>query len=116
MAFPTVHHAAPDGDGPDYSDGIGWGGSWLTRDERAEADAKYLRAMAAINKRARRRELAREIATIKAMQKAGLPVRRAVVDGVTVELGQVEPAATPARGSAAEPRDEWDADLAPLRQ
>jgi hypothetical protein len=54
--------------------------------ERRESLMAYAAQDAAYKRKQQRRELAREIATIKAMQKAGLPVKRAVVDGVTVEL------------------------------
>ncbi len=72
------------------------------RKER-EADDEYIRAMAALQRRERRERLAREIAVIKAMQKAGLPVRRATVAGVDLEFGSPE-----AAGKAA-PDDEVEA-------
>jgi hypothetical protein len=50
----------------------------------------------ALKRRDRRQERAREIAAIKALQKAGLPVRSAVIDGVRVEFGQRDPTPTPA--------------------
>jgi len=88
--------------------------------QQREADAKYARAMAAISRRERKEQLAREIAVIKAMQKAGLPVRRATIEGVDLEFGQPEPArAAPVNGTAGD-LNEWDADLgiqtSPLRQ
>jgi hypothetical protein len=98
-------------DGPDYSgidpdSGIRWGDSWsvFTREERAEAWRVWGAAYAADRRREQRREEKRQIRVIKAAMKAGLPVRRAIVDGVTVELDKVT--ATPARGSAVELRGE----------
>jgi|HubBroStandDraft_6_1064221.scaffolds.fasta_scaffold2472547_2 predicted Fe-S protein YdhL (DUF1289 family) len=44
----------------------------------------------ALKRRERRREEARQIRLVKAAQKAGLQVKRAVIDGVTVEFGQPE--------------------------
>ena len=61
--------------------------------ERRERDVEYVRAMGAQKRRERREEQAREIAVIKAAQKAGLSVKRAVIGGVTVEFGQPEAAA-----------------------
>jgi hypothetical protein len=78
-------------DGPDLS-GVGWLNGWslFSAAERAES-AKAVIALHEAWKREDRRQAAkREIATLKALRKAGLPVRRAVVDGVTVELGEVE--------------------------
>jgi hypothetical protein len=77
---------------------------WSVRQQR-EADAEYIRAMAALERRQRRERLAGEIAVIKAMQKAGLPVRRATVDGVDLEFGQPEPARPAAPD---EPANPWD--------
>jgi glyoxylase-like metal-dependent hydrolase (beta-lactamase superfamily II) len=67
---------------------------WSIRQQR-EADVEYARAMAALQRRERRERLAREIAVVKAVEKAGLPVRRAVIDGVDLEFGQPEPKAAP---------------------
>jgi hypothetical protein len=80
--------------GPDLS-GVGWLDGWsvFSAAEKAEALIADAAHLVAEKRRAQRRERAREIATIKAMQRAGLPVRRAVVDGVPVELGQPEPPA-----------------------
>jgi hypothetical protein len=83
---------------------------WSAR-QRREADAEFIRAMAALERRQRRERLAREIAVIKAMQKAGLPVRRATIEGVDLEFGQPEAAGkTPVNGTAGD-FNEWDADL-----
>ena len=83
---------------------------WSIRQQR-QADAEYARAMAALERRKRRERLAREIAVIKAMQKAGLPVRRATVEGVDLTFGQpAAEKAAPVNGTAAE-FNEWDADL-----
>ena len=49
---------------------------WSIR-ERRERDAEYFRAMAALQRRERRERLAREIAVVKTIEKAGLPVGRA---------------------------------------
>jgi hypothetical protein len=67
---------------------------WWIR-ERRERDAEYLRAMVALQRRERRDRLAREIAVIKAVQKAGLPIRRATLEGVAVECGQPESGLAP---------------------
>jgi hypothetical protein len=75
---------------------------WSIR-QRRQADVEYAQAMAALQRRERRERLAREIAVIKAMQKAGLPVRRATVAGVDLEFGSPE-----AAGKAA-PDDEVEA-------
>jgi hypothetical protein len=77
---------------------------WSIRQQR-EADAEFIRAMAALERRQRRERLAREIAVIKAMQKAGLPVRRATIEGVELEFGQPEPLPTP---KPSEPTNPWD--------
>jgi hypothetical protein len=87
--------------------------------ERRERHAEFKREVTLQSRRDRRQRQAREIATIKAVQKAGLPVKAAIVDGVTLELGQPAPLAPSAPSSAPppsprEPLDEWDADLAPL--
>jgi hypothetical protein len=83
---------------------------WSIREQR-QADAEYFRALAALQRRERRERLAREIAVIKAMQKAGLPVRRATIEGVDLEFGQPEAAGkTPVNGTAGD-FNEWDADL-----
>ena len=63
---------------------------WSIR-ERRERDAEYFRAMAALQRRERRERLAREIAVVKTIEKAGLPVRRAVIEGVAVEFGRPAP-------------------------
>jgi hypothetical protein len=60
------------------------------RQERAKAWEVYFAQMAAEKRRQQRREEARQIRVLKAMQRAGLPIRAATVDGVAVELGQVE--------------------------
>jgi hypothetical protein len=43
--------------------------------------------MQAWKRQAQRREEKRQIAVIKAVQKAGLPVRRATIEGVDLEFG-----------------------------
>jgi hypothetical protein len=72
-----------------------------------------------------KRQIAHEIAVLKAMQKAGLSIRRAVGStGLAVELGQpvgteTTPSLTPSIPHA-EPVNPWDEDLCtiplPLRQ
>jgi hypothetical protein len=64
----------------------------------AERHASLIAAIThieALKCRQRRREEARQIRIIKAAQKAGLPVKRAVIDGVTVEFGTDTPLAPP---------------------
>jgi hypothetical protein len=78
---------------------------WSAR-QRREADAEFIRAMAALERRKRRERLAREIAVIKTMQKAGLPVRRATIEGVDLEFGQPEPAKAAPDEATINPWDE----------
>jgi hypothetical protein len=81
--------------------------SIFTAAERLEAE---IAVTMAFERKQASRELAREIATIKAMQKAGLPVRRAVVDGIAVEFGQPEhePAASSSPSPADPTANPWD--------
>jgi hypothetical protein len=68
---------------------------WSVRERRARHD-EYFRAMAALQRRERRERLARAIAVVKTAQKAGLPVKRATIEGVDLEFGQPEAAKAPA--------------------
>jgi hypothetical protein len=74
------------GDGPDLC-GIGWLDGWTSPAERRDALFAEAAEAAAEKRRDQRKRLAREIATIKAMQKAGVPVRAATIDGVKLEFG-----------------------------
>jgi hypothetical protein len=96
---------------------------WSIR-QRREADAEYIRGMAALERRKRRERIADDLAVVKAAQKAGLTVTRAPIAGVDLEFAA--PAAegkaagkTPVNGTAGD-FNEWDADLgiqtSPLRQ
>jgi hypothetical protein len=78
----------------------------------AERRADALRAMAAMARinRAERRKRFREavaegLALVRAARRSGEPVRRAVIEGVTLEFGRPEP-----RAPAADD-NEWDQDL-----
>jgi predicted Fe-S protein YdhL (DUF1289 family) len=68
--------------------------SIFTAAERHESLIAAVAQEAALQRRGRRQEEARQIRVIKAMQKAGLPVSRAVVSGVDLEFSQAGPAAT----------------------
>jgi hypothetical protein len=78
---------------------------WSVGDIR-ERHAEYLRAVALIGRRERRERLAREIGVVKALQKAGLSVKKATIDGVGVEFGQPEAAKNAA---ALTPLEAWKA-------
>jgi hypothetical protein len=76
-----------------------------------------LRALTRIDRQKRRERRAHDIAVIKAVRRAGLPVKTAVVDGVQIEFG-AEPAQT---AETASPEAEWDREFGsssptPLRQ
>ena len=87
----------------DPDSGIAWGHDWsvFTVAERHEALIAEATEDEARKRRERRqdqrREEARQLRLIKAVQKAGLPVKRAVIGGVAVEFGQPEttPTLTP---------------------
>jgi hypothetical protein len=66
--------------------------------------AELLKAYAAIAKREERERIAKELRVVKAAQKRGLSIKRAIVGGVMLELGQ--PEAAPATSF-----NEWDQDL-----
>jgi hypothetical protein len=111
-------------DGPDLSDyDPNW--SMSTPAERAAALKAEVAETMAFKRRARRREARRQIATIKAAIKAGLTIKRAIIDGVAMEIGAAETmprAGTPFSPEPA-PADDvnpWDEDLGtiplPLRQ
>jgi hypothetical protein len=73
---------------------------------RREADfERYCRKTARINRAEQRKRLRQQIATIKAVQKAGLPVKRATVAGVDLEFGQPDPPASALPPHSANP---WD--------
>lgn len=73
-----------------------WSFEAIEREIDPDADDRALMAFAAssaaLQRRERRERQAREIAVVKAVQKAGLPVRRAVIDGVDLEFGEPEAA------------------------
>ena len=84
---------------------------WSVRERRKQHD-EYFRAAAALQRRERRREEARQIAVIKRAEKAGLSIKRAVIDGVVVEFGQPEAKAAAAGPAVADSDfNEWDRDL-----
>ena len=60
--------------------------------EQREADAEFIRALTALERRKRRERIVHDLAVVKAAQKAGLTVTRAPIDGVALEFGQPEPA------------------------
>jgi hypothetical protein len=74
---------------------IGWhivgdARSEALRHERRDSLIAAVAQIEALKRRERRREEARQIRLVKAAQKAGLQVMRAVIDGIAVELGQPE--------------------------
>jgi hypothetical protein len=71
-----------------------------------------LRAWTLIKRRERRERIAHDLAVVKAAERAGLPVKRAAIDGVDLEFGQPAPA-TPVNRTAVADSDinEWDRDL-----
>jgi hypothetical protein len=77
---------------------VNWRRRLFPRDREAEKaeDEAHLRALARDARRAHRERLARQLSVIKAARKAGLPVKRATVEGVELEFGKPEsaPAAT----------------------
>jgi hypothetical protein len=83
-----------DDDGLDMT-GLDWFDDWRSPEERREAAFAYAKQLVAWKRQDRRRELAREIATVKALAKAGLPIKRAIIDGLVVELGQPDAPPTP---------------------
>jgi hypothetical protein len=80
---------ADDPDGPDLS-GYDPQFSSSTVEERRQSAIAEAAEAAAYKRQLQRREEKRQIAVIKAMQKAGLPIKRAVVEGVAVEFGRPE--------------------------
>jgi hypothetical protein len=74
---------------------IGWhradDDEWSVREWRERHD-EYFRAMAALQRRERRERVARALAVVKQARKVGLPVKRAIIDGVDLELGEPAPA------------------------
>jgi hypothetical protein len=50
-----------------------------------------MRPYARISRRERRERIARQFAVVQAAQKAGLVIRSTTIEGVSLELGAVEP-------------------------
>jgi hypothetical protein len=55
-----------------------------------------MRAYARISRHERRERIARQVAVVRAAQKAGLMIRSTTIEGVPLELQIGEPAASPA--------------------
>jgi hypothetical protein len=73
----------------------------------------YFRGLARIKRAERKQRIKDDLATIKAANKAGLPVRRAIVEGTTLEFGEAEarpprPPRPPEPPNAGGEGNEWD--------
>ena len=99
-----------DPDGPDLS-GYDPQFSSSTAEERRESAIAEVAETAADKRHLQRREEARQIRLIKAVQKAGLPVRRAVIEGVAVEFGRPAPEPAAPEGATDVGLTEWDIEL-----
>ena len=90
-------------------DCLGWhradDDEWSVRERRERLD-EYFRAMAALQRRERPERLAREIAVVKAAQRAGLPVKAAIVEGVALTFGDPEAAG---KAATLTPLEAWKA-------
>jgi hypothetical protein len=84
--------------------GVGWhrtDDEWAAESDKAMIDAVL--ASARTKRRERKPSLAR---ALKEAERAGLTVKRATVDGVTLEFGQPDPA--PALCAPPKPTNPWD--------